>query len=530
MARMINLTISILFTLSALAYSEVNCNKTQADGKVVCYFAAWANYRKPPYNYDIDSISGDLCTHVIYSFIGINEKTSELESIDPEYDYVRKGYEKFVSLREKWPQLKVLIAVGGWAEGGAKYSNMVSDEGRRQKFVTSVVSFLQKYKFDGFDLDWEYPGATDRQGKYADKENFLKLVKELRTEFDKHNYILSAAVPVAKFRLQEGYEVYDLARLLDQIHVMTYDLRGNWAGFADVHSPLYPRSFDEYAYEKLNVRDGLQLWVSMGTPKHKLIVGVPFYGRSYTLGSKDNNGLKAPIKKWIGGGQAGPYTGESGILAYYEICTQVKSNNWTRKWDDVGKVPYAYYQDQWVGYEDEESMQIKMKFIKDEGYGGAMTWSLDLDDVNGVCGKKDGLLQVINENIKGYKVNVPDPSEMTTTAKPSPTWWTQGSTVASTRQSTTSSSSSSSSTTKAPSVQGGSTSKPTSEEDSVSKDIDCSNASVQFVPHPTDCSKYYWCVHGKPMVLNCPPGTLWNPNGNRCDWDYNVKSANCNNI
>lgn len=56
-------------------------------GKIVCYYSAWAFTRLEPMNYDIENIPGSLCTHVIYSFVGIDNKTYELKSIDPNYDY-----------------------------------------------------------------------------------------------------------------------------------------------------------------------------------------------------------------------------------------------------------------------------------------------------------------------------------------------------------------------------------------------------------------------------------------------------------
>ena len=74
---------------------------------------------------------------------------------------------------------------------------------------------FQKYKLDGFDLDWEYPGALDRNGTKEDKVNFVSLVKELRFAFDNSSnstWLLTCGVPIFKYRLDEGYDVKNLAK------------------------------------------------------------------------------------------------------------------------------------------------------------------------------------------------------------------------------------------------------------------------------------------------------------------------------
>nr|QLG00092.1 chitinase 4 [Sogatella furcifera] len=375
-----------------LVLALIYTNSVEAK-KVVCYYGSWAAYRKPPVAYQIEDIPVNLCTHVVYSFLGVDENTWKIKFLDPNIDVDKKGFERFTGLKSKNPGLKTLIAVGGGAEGPKKYSQLASSKERRDTFIRSLVDFIRQYGFSGCDMDWEYPGA-------GDKENFVALMREMRAAFQPE-WEITMAVTVNPQHVRDGYNVAELCQLTNAVHVMTYDMRGNWAGFADVHSPLYPRPRDPPEYAKFNVQDGMALWQSQGCPADKLVVGVPCYGQTFTLtpGNNDYNPGTAAIK--YQGGAPGPYSNWPGQKFYYEICTDIQKNGWTEAWADVAFCPYAYKGDQWVGFDNPRSMQMKMNFIKEKGYGGAMLWAIDQDDFTGMCGPKNPLLTIVSNNMRG---------------------------------------------------------------------------------------------------------------------------------
>lgn len=78
-------------------------------------------------------------------------------------DWGKGGYERITKMRETYPHLKVSLAIGGWNEGSKNYSILASDPARRQRFVKSATDFIIRYKFDGLDLDWEYPTQRYRK-------------------------------------------------------------------------------------------------------------------------------------------------------------------------------------------------------------------------------------------------------------------------------------------------------------------------------------------------------------------------------
>ncbi|XP_054155860.1 probable chitinase 10 [Oppia nitens] len=420
-------SISALLVLIFGAPSQIKTNDDDNGYKIVCYYGAWSGWHKDKGEFTPEKANPNLCTHLMYGFAALDDASSKIKLFDPNLDtgdtdwhcgqWGKGFYRRTVDLRKYTnPKLKVIISIGGWNEGSTKYSTMVSSPDRRRAFVQSVLDHLKLYGFDGLDLDWEYPGfnaktqdpGDDRTpGNPKDKQNYIALLSELRQAFQPHGYLLSAAVSAGKPTIDISYDVKPMMQYLDFVSVMTYDFHGgSFDNVTGHNAPLYPATGDDEHHKQFTVSYAIDYWLKLGADPNKLIMGMPTYGRSFTLADPNKSGFNAPT---VGkGGKAGPYTGLAGTLGYFEICMD---RNWKVHRDDVQKVVYAVNGDQWVGYDDIQSFKDKLQFLKQRKLGGAMFWSIDTDDFGGYCGgEKFPLIKSVYRELVGQPG--PDPVQV----------------------------------------------------------------------------------------------------------------------
>ncbi len=264
------LTVSLVS--GVLAYS-------QATTKIV------AAYYQPAFSTNtlITQNSLSHLNYLIYAFGAINGNggcdASQLAS---------GTFAQITALKQKNPNLKVLISLGGATAGTVDFITY-SQPGAVAPFVSQCVKdFVGAGKFDGIDIDWEVPGPSD-QG------NYNNLLSTFRQTLGK-NGILTAAILPSQGASYSGESDIDFvgistittssngrtttttppgaAASVSFFNVMAYNYAGTWSGADTSNAPLP------------HIQSDIDALVTQGAPASKLVLGIPFYGVQYSGFSK----------------------------------------------------------------------------------------------------------------------------------------------------------------------------------------------------------------------------------------------------
>ena len=310
-------------------------NPTAPDTKVeehiiVGYATYWDTAMPDPTN----------LTHINYSFAHIK---SDFESLDIK---TSSRLKKIAALKDTNPDLKVLLAVGGW--GAGNFSEMAADETHRKKFCENCLAAIKQYNLDGIDLDWEYPTSSSAgiSSSPNDTKNFNLLLTDLRSVLGEDYLITMASSSSAKY-----VDFKTAIKYLNWVNIMSYDM-----GKPPQHNAaLYSSSMT-----KRSCDDAVTFHRQAGVPYNKMTLGMPFYGHGDTKAFKE------------------------GI--YFN---KIKTEGYTEKWDDKAKVPYLVDANgtMVLTYDNERSIGLKADYIKSKGLLGAMYWNIEGDDSNWTLSK-----------------------------------------------------------------------------------------------------------------------------------------------
>jgi len=375
----------LLLFIFLIGFVFTNCKEANETKK--SEFAIMAYY-VPEKDYQPENLPLEKLTHIIFSFT--NVIGGEMKFRNPD---AGKKLDLLVAQKLQHPNLKVMIACGGWGADG--FSDMASSEENRQKFVESAIKFVKEHKLDGIDIDWEYPGipAAGTKASPNDKKNFTLLMKSLRENLDKletHQTLTFASAGWKRY--YENVETLEVMKYADYINVMTYDQVGGTSPYTGHHTALgwikendlkntpagdYLESRKEemakqgIKYEPASAEMIVDYCLKKGVKPEQIVIGAAFYGRAWKGVAPKNNGLYQANK--------GVYVGWG---AYHNIRKKYENKNgFKRYWDSIAKAPYLYNAKDSVffSYDDPESVSLKTNYALKNKLGGIMFWELGND-------------------------------------------------------------------------------------------------------------------------------------------------------
>jgi chitinase len=327
-----------------------------------------------------------------------------VDGVADTWDSKLKGnFNQIKKLKAKHPNLKVLVSLGGWTYSKF-FSDVAKTDASRKKFVGSCIDMFIKGNlpvssdgtggagtgagvFDGFDIDWEWPGSPDgHPGNHystADKANFTALLAEFRSELDAlgSGRLLTAFTPADQAKISAGWDLSKIFNSLDYANVQGYDFHGSGSDnswepnrtgdqanlYADPNDP-YPTHF--------SVDSTVKLYTGAGVNPRKVLVGIPFYGRGW---QQVADGGKSGEWQQANGAAPGDFPEEAGTRGYKNLATNVPGCTVHHNEQSVATYCYTGANGQWWTFDDPWSIGKKTDYIKANGLGGAMIWEMSGD-------------------------------------------------------------------------------------------------------------------------------------------------------
>ena len=335
-----------------------------------------------------DSIDVWRLSHINYAFIDIKDNRAWLHNEATDTINLRKLSE----LKQKNPDLKILISIGGWS-WSKNFSDATLTDSSTRNFALSAIDIVSKYDLDGVDIDWEYPGMIGDSNIYRpdDKQHYTFLLKKLREGLDSlgrtthRKYYVTTAVGGSQSFIDHT-EMDKAQQYTDYINIMSYDYAGAWNVVSGHHTNLYTSSGDSNQY---SAHRSIQAFMAAGVPANKIVMGIAFYGKGWQMESSDNKGL---YRKTLNAARGGGFT--------YLKDSLIDKNGYREYWDAIAKAPYLFNAEKkiFISYDNEKSVKAKCKYVKQHHLAGVMFWEYNSD-------KKRYLLEIIADRFKYRKRN-----------------------------------------------------------------------------------------------------------------------------
>ena len=422
--------------------------KTQPTYRNVMYYGDWSIYGGQG-NYFPKDMPADQYTHINFAFVDMD---SNGDLLLPDQDAafasgVGSGHElgsqlggiipALAALREKNPNIKTGISLGGWSKSG-DFSKVAADPIKRAKYVKNVMQFLKYTDMDFIDVDWEYPNSV-RQPDLVDnkndegtpdagpqdRENYLTLMQDLRNALDKQGaeigktYELSTAIHGAKEKLEEHMDVKRLFDIIDFGNVMTYDLHGAWDEKAGHQTALYTNPNDPTSYSIDAVVDYL---LGKNVDPKKIVIGAAFYTRGWdtvekggdasrpglfqpaSATNKDADGTASKVANNEAPAAIGDGGRMSGVWSYRSIDKlKAQMPDLKEYWDEEAQAPFMYSEStkDFYTFDNVRSVTAKAEYVKKHQLGGMISWMASQDKATNNSAVRDELTKAIKEGLFG---------------------------------------------------------------------------------------------------------------------------------